>query len=163
MNLENKIKKLLKVFYEKHESHENDNKLVNIVFGLKAAIFYDSNYSFYAENTKKAEYFFDKYFTLLENVNVNCMNLENPWIKKMWKLNIDWLKLIANTTQEHFYLERGLECLILSKEDLSTSLQTWVAIDINKNQVVSLRQWGYWRKDEEGLVNWLRDLAKIPY
>ena len=131
------------------------------MFGSIAAFSYDSNYSFYVENTKHAEYFFDKYFTLLENVNVNYMNIENPWIRKMWKLDIDWLKLIANTTQEQVQIVNDLVCLILPpvSKDLSTSLQTWVAIDIKKNKVVSLQQWGYWIKDEEGLVKWLIKLG----
>jgi uncharacterized protein YfcZ (UPF0381/DUF406 family) len=141
--------------------------LVNTVCGSIAQVFYDkdndNNYNFYVENTEHAEYFFDKYFTLSKNVNVNCMNLESPWIKNVWKLDIDWLALIIETTQEQMQIVGDLVCLPLppASENLSDSLQTWVAIDTNKNKVVSLQQWGYWIKDDECLDKWLIHLGKI--
>lgn len=91
------------------------------------------------------------------------MNLESPWIKNVWKLDIDWLALIIETTQEQMQIVGDLVCLPLppASENLSDSLQTWVAIDTNKNKVVSLQQWGYWIKDDECLDKWLIHLGKI--
>ncbi len=133
------------------------------IAGPGVGLMHDSNYNFYVLDIKSAEYFFDKYFTLLDNVNVNYMNFEKPWIRKAWKLEVNWLGLIGTTEREQMQIVNGLVCLHLppASENISHTLQTWVAIDINENKVVSLGQWGYWRQDEVGLVNWLIELKKL--
>ena len=182
ISIENKKLQFFFRFLKKHEFLKNDNLtlpvdsqqtyksdnsalLVNNVCGSTAKFFYDSNYNFYVKKEEDAKYFFDKYFTLLKNVNVNWMDLGSQGIEKVWKLNIDWLELIANTRKEKSYQVNDLVCLILPPigKDLSSniSMLTLVAIDINKNKVVSLQQWGYWMENKKCIIDWLIKLAKI--